>query len=197
MKLTFAPRNILQIDDARIIFRNFRGEGSQFNREGDRNFAVVIPDRPLTEGEVANILDMYTDTEMVYNDVMDCDTLRIAGEECFTACDALRALRWNVKIKAPRNDEESPLMYLPVKVSFNERGPIIFLESNGNRRKLNEGTAFMLDEIDILTTNMDLRPYDWEFAGREGRSAYLQSMHVVQEIDRFTARFAEEECPED
>ena len=43
MKLTFAPRNILQIDDARICFRNFTGKRTDFNNEGDRNFAFVIP----------------------------------------------------------------------------------------------------------------------------------------------------------
>ena len=49
MELTFAPRGILQIDDARIIYRNFRGEGGKFNREGDRYFAVVIPKQELAD----------------------------------------------------------------------------------------------------------------------------------------------------
>lgn len=47
MHLTFAPRNILQIDevDGRdILFPNFEGRGDKFNREGDRNFSLRLRD---------------------------------------------------------------------------------------------------------------------------------------------------------
>lgn len=157
MKLTFAPRGILQIDDARIIFRNFRGEGSKFNREGDRNFAVIISDRELA--------------------------------------DALTNEGWNVKIKPPRDEDDQPFMYLPVKIKFNDRGPAVYLVTGTKMNRLEEDTIGILDDVDIRSVDLDLRPYDWEINGKTGRTAYLQSIHVTQEIDRFAARYAEEEFP--
>lgn len=38
---------ILQVDDAKIRFKNFEGRGDKFNREGDRNFEWVIENEDL------------------------------------------------------------------------------------------------------------------------------------------------------
>ena len=159
MNITYAPKGILQIDDARIIYRNFAGHGSKFNREGDRNFAVIIPNQEIA--------------------------------------DELIRSGWNVKIKPPRDDQDMPFMYLPVKIKFNDRGPNVYLVTGERRNKLDKEAIDCIDDIDISSVSLDIRPYDWEVNGKVGRTAYLQAMQVIQEIDRFAARFAEEEHPEE
>lgn len=157
MHLTFAPRGIIQIDEAKIVYRNFEGRGDKFNREGDRNFAVVIPDQEIA--------------------------------------DALIAEGWNVKIKPPRDEDDDPFMFLPVKVKFNDRGPNAYLQTGTRMNRLDEDSIACLDNIDIMSVDLDIRPYDWTLSdGKSGRSAYLQSIKVTQDVDRFAAAY-EEEAP--
>ena len=151
MNICFAPKGILQIDDAKIIFKNFSGRGDKFNREGDRNFSLLIEDP---------------------------DT-----------ADALIKEGWNVRIKDSRDEDEPPFMRLPVKIKFTDYGPNVYLITGDRRNELDEESISCLDNIDIESVDMDIRPYDWEVNGRTGRTAYLQSMEVIQRIDRFSARY--------
>lgn len=158
MKVTFLNNGNLQVDDARIIFKNFAGEASQYNREGDRNFAMIIPE---------------------------------------DLADRLTQDGWNVKVRPPKDEEDEGFMYLPIKVKFNARGPRIYLITGESHNTIDEELVGQLDELDIQSVNMDIRPYDWEFGGKTGRTAYLSAMEVIQNIDRFAARYAEEESPEE
>lgn len=156
MKLTIAPRGILQIDDAKIIFRNFSGKGSTYNREGDRNFSVLFDDEKLV--------------------------------------DELIKEGWNIKIKPPREDGDIPFMHLPVKIKFNDRGPNVYLKTGTATNRLDEDSISLLDNVDMLSVDLDIRPYDWELKdGKSGRTAYLQSIHVTQDVDRFAARYSDDE----
>lgn len=49
MELIIAPRDILQIDDARIIWPNFEGRPDEFTREGDRSFDLIIPNQEIAD----------------------------------------------------------------------------------------------------------------------------------------------------
>ena len=46
-------RGRLLVDDAKIIYKNFAGRGSDYNKEGDRNFSLVIP-QEFVEGLLAD-----------------------------------------------------------------------------------------------------------------------------------------------
>ena len=81
-------------------------------------------------------------------------------------------------------------MRLPVKLKFTDYGPKVYLVSGNRRVELDEESIGCLDNIDIESVDMDIRPYDWDVNGRTGRTAYLQSMQVTQRIDRFAARYA-------
>ena len=152
MKLTITPKGNLEIDDAIIIYRNFAGEGGPYNREGDRNFAVLIPDEDMK--------------------------------------DLLVEDGWNVKVKPSRRDDEELFMYLPVKVKYTEKGgPAVYVKSGDRVNAISEANIGMLDNIEIASVDLDIRPYDWDINGKTGRTAYLQSIHVTQKIDRFAARF--------
>ena len=154
MNINIGPRGTLEIDNARIIFRNLEGRGGLYNREGDRSFALVVPD-----------------------------------EE---ARDALIEQGYNVKTKAPRDEDEEPLMYLTIKVKPNGRGPHIYLVSGRNKRELPEESWGLIDQISIANVSLDIHAYDWDVNGKSGRSAYLAAMEVTQNIDRFAAAMEEE-----
>ena len=159
MEIGFARAGkLLQIDDARIIFKNFSGEESKFNRAGDRNFAVRINDAELA--------------------------------------DQLSADGWNVTVKPPKEEGDDPYMYIKVKIKFNDRGPKVFLKSGKHVRRLSEQNVGLLDSIDILRVDLDLRAYDWEVNGKTGRTAYLDSINVEQDLNRFEEYYENEfeEC---
>jgi hypothetical protein len=162
MKITFNepnrafPNGYLSIDDARIIWKNFAGRGDRFNREGDRNFNLVIPDQDTCDALLAD-KNQYGDS-------------------------------WNVKIKPPREEGDIPFMHMLVKVKFNGRGPNVYLVSGNRQVALTEDTIGCLDDIDIVSVDLDIRPYDDKLPnGNSFRTAYLSAMRVHQRMDRFAA----------
>lgn len=152
----------LEIEDAVILFRNFTGVGTQYNRLGDKNFSVRLDEEsalPLIEDG------------------------------------------WNIKPLKPLDESDPEVYYhLPVKVRFDIVPPTIWLITNGSRSKktlLNEKTVSVLDFADIVSADLVIKPYNWNAQGKSGIKAYLKTAYITIEEDRFAAKYAEEEYPQD
>lgn len=165
MHLTFAPRGILQIENARITYKNFAGKPGQFSREGERDFTLIIDDQEACD---AMLEDVNRD-----------------------------GAAWNVKIKDPRDEQDTPFMTLKVKVKFSDFGPRVYLKSGGRTVRLTEETIGCLDNMDIENIDLAIRPFDNITNGKPYRTAYLDSMHVTQRLDWLMEKYSLDEFPEE
>lgn len=148
-------RDRIVLENARMLFRNFSGVEGKYNKDGDRNFGVLIP------GHFARELER----------------------------DG-----WNVKWLEPREEGDPEDAFIRVSVAFKKgkkkTGPRVILISSEGRTKLTDETIDLLDDVDILTTDMIIRPYRWEVNGKTGIKAYLQSMFVTIEESPLDRKYA-------
>lgn len=112
--------------------------------------------------------------------------------------DILAAQGWNVQVKVNKRDPDGdPTYVLPVKVSYDNYPPKIYLVTSHKKELLDEDTVGELDNCDIVKIDLTIRPYPWEVNGKTGIKAYVHTMYVTIEEDRFADSYNFNEPMED
>lgn len=144
-------RNNLSVEDARILFRNFSGKETKFNRAGNRNFYIIF-------------------------DQEDGERLLEDG--------------WNLGKLNPRDEYDEVNYKMAVAVSYGKISPKIYMIKGKKKILLTEETVGCLDYAEIETTDIIVRPYNWEVNGKTGVKAYVHTMYVIVREDKFDSKYS-------
>ena len=101
---------------------------------------------------------------------------------------------WNIKQLKPKDEGDDPIYYLTVKIRFKSEGgkkdPAIFKGINAdNMHKIREENVGDLDRDEIERTDVVINPSYYNRNGKEGYSAYLDSLYVIIKGNRFQAKY--------
>lgn len=105
--------------------------------------------------------------------------------------DKLENDGWNVKRLAPREEGDEPLCFLKVKIVFGKVPPKIVLIVGNKKASISEDNVGMLDWITIEKADLIIRPYNYDFAGRTGTKAYLNSLYITKDVDSLEVKYAD------
>ena len=109
-----------------------------------------------------------------------------------TMAEELRNEGWNVKNRPLQEgaDPSEQEWTLPVKLNMNRYTQVWLIVGN-HKTLLDENTVAQLDVVDFINCDISIRPYEWEMGGRNGITAYVDSMYVTIRENKFAEKYAD------
>ena len=154
----------LVIENADILFRNFRGIDRGYNPKHEKSFSLLIdPER--------------FDVENMRKDGWNLKPLK--QREGYED----EPVKFHLPVTV-RFDNFPPRIYLVTKVSEDDEKP------RYRKTMLDEESSFMIDTAEIANVNVEIsHGRTYEFNGKVGIKAYLKTMYIELVEDRFDSLY--------
>lgn len=131
------------------------------------------------------------------------DKFNPSGRRTFAAiinpedAQALADEGWHVKTRAPKEEGEEPLYYLPIRVSFDVSAPAMYIVTRKKKTLLTDKTVQMLDNAELENVDLVISPYHWTMPnGDSGITAYLKTGYFKIVEDVFYDKYSKYDDPE-
>lgn len=162
LHITELPGNVKHFifEDAKIIWRNFRGVAGTYNREGDRNFSLRFDEE---DREIVEVL-----REAGWNIKHRVPKEGSMGDEFDYV---------NVKI---RYNDDPKLAY---------RNPKVILVTDKGQVNMDEECIGELDMMEILNADIEIHPNPWGDDIRGGISLFARTIYVTPRENFFQNKY--------
>lgn len=150
------------MEGMRIVFRNFAGKEGQYNRAGDRNFGVILPNDTA---------------EAMLADGWNVKYLKPREED-----EEPEETPW-LPVSVNFDKGKPPTIML-----ITSRGKRKVDEDTVEQL---DWVEIALDDEGHPKCDLIVRPYTWEVSGRTGIKAYLQSMFITIVEDELQQKYAD------
>ena len=156
--------NNLVVENARIIFRNFRGEESMYNARGNRNFCLLVSREQGAQ--------------------LEREGWKVKWPKPSPAGEQDRDPYIPVTVRFFSTETEKDGRDPKIYVRTSERDQFV---------EYSERMVGNLDNAEIANCDIVVRPREWEMNGKSGIKAYLKSMWVTLLQDEFYGKYYSDE----